>query len=588
VDFHVMTRLATVCALLLGGAARADLFSPGELTKPHATLEGLSQCTKCHPAGGQLSQEMCLNCHTELQPRLNKGLGLHGHIASDKRNCETCHHEHRGLDFKLIDWGQGGLKGFKHERSGWPLKGKHADVKCADCHEKRLILWPTALKLLATRPETYLGVGTACSDCHFDEHRGQQKEDCEYCHNEKAWKPTPGFNHDDTEYPLKGKHIKVKCTACHDTEKDGEAHGFPEPKGETFLRFAPVAHKSCLDCHKDVHEGRFGLRCASCHTVDGWHIIRNASQERQFHEKTRFPLKGAHLDVECRSCHGPFPGQNAKFKNLAFKLCGDCHPDGHEGQLTVNGKTPDCETCHTEASFQPPKYALAEHGKTRYPLEGAHQVVPCASCHPQTPALKTKVPKPVLVDLHRRKRAELFSMAQFDYSKPLERCETCHEDAHDGQFKDRRCDACHVLASFTKKVKFDHQKDSKYPLTGAHVKVDCDKCHFAATKKDVVRYRPIEAKCQSCHSDPHVAQFAGKTCEGCHVDDSWKKLLFKHEPPFTFFLLDGQHAKAKCEACHRVIAFGGQAKAVQYKPLPSTCEGCHSDFHQGAFKGFEP
>lgn len=453
-------------------------------------------------------------------------------------------------------------------------------------------MWPTALKLLEHRPHTRLGLGSSCPDCHFDEHRGQQKEDCEYCHYEKDWKPAPGFNHDDTDYALKGKHTKVKCTGCHETEKDGEAHGFPAPKNETFLRFAPVEHRTCHDCHKDPHEGRFGLRCQSCHTVDGWHVLRNATKEREFHEKTKFPLKGAHLDVDCVSCHGPFPGVKAKFKGLPFDTCGACHVDAHEGQLAVGGKkAPDCNTCHTEQGFVPAKYGLPEHAKTKYPLEGAHQVVPCASCHPSTPALKARVPKPVLADLHKKKRPELFSLALFEFSKPTERCESCHDDEHDGQFKTAagpaHCDSCHEVSSF-KKVRFDHQKDSQFPLEGAHLEAKCEKCHFAPSATATVVYKPLEKDCRACHADPHARQFAKTPCETCHGVVKWSQLRFKHAPPFTEFILDGQHEKAKCEACHKKVQVGPKVMAVQYRPLPQACEGCHSDFHKGAFKGFEP
>lgn len=592
-----MKRLLVLAVWGAAFAAHADLFSPGELSKAHTTLEGLSQCTKCHPAGGQLSQATCLSCHEELQPRLGKGLGLHGRVSDEKRNCELCHHEHQGVNANLIDWGPAGEKGFNHLRTGWALKGKHADEKCGSCHEKRRIVWPPALKLMEKRPATRLGVGTNCTDCHFDEHRGQQQEDCEFCHNEKDWKSAPGFNHADTEYPLKGKHKQVKCTACHPADKDTDPHGFPAPKSETFMRFAPIEHRACLDCHKDVHEGRFGLRCQSCHTVEGWHILRNATTERQFHEKTKFPLKGAHLDVDCVSCHGPFPGQKPKFKGLKHETCQDCHADAHMGQLVVNGKQPDCVACHTEQGFMPPKYGVLEHGKTRYPLEGAHQVVPCATCHEPTPALRAKIPKAVLVDLKKKKHQELFSNALFDFSKPLERCDSCHTDVHERQFKDLKCDTCHGLTSFTK-VRFDHQKDSRYPLEGAHLKVACEKCHFASGPNEPVRYKPLELTCRGCHLDVHAGQFTlsgveGRVqpakCETCHLLESWKKQLrFVHRPPFTDFVLDGQHEKAKCESCHRKVTVARGVTANQYKGLPLTCEGCHSDFHQGAFKGFEP
>jgi hypothetical protein len=29
-------------------------------------------------------------------------------------------------------------------------------------------------------------------------------------------------------------------------------------------------------------------------------------------------------------------------------------------------------------------------------------------------------------------------------------------------------------------------------------------------------------------------------------------------------------------------------RVVRYKPLPSRCQGCHADFHQGAFRGYVP
>ncbi len=578
-------------ALLFAPTARADLFSPGELARPHAALEGLSQCTQCHPAGGQLSQATCLSCHHELQPRLSRGQGLHGRISEEKRACETCHHEHQGEDAALIDWGAGGEKSFNHLRTGWGLKGAHGVQKCTSCHEKRRITWPTALKLLEKRPASRLGVGNACTDCHFDEHRGQQEQDCEFCHTESAWQPQPGFKHDDTEYPLRGKHTKVKCKGCHVLDKDAEPHGFPAPKAETFLRFSPVEHRTCLDCHKDAHEGRFGQRCQSCHSVDGWHILRNVTTERQFHDKTKFPLKGAHLTVDCVTCHGPFPGQKAKFKGLPFETCGGCHADAHEGQLVVNGKSPDCAACHTEQGFLPAKYGLLEHVKTLYPLEGAHQVVPCAACHEPTPSLRAKIPKAVLASLKKRKQQELFSTALFNFTRPLERCESCHADVHDAQFRNVKCDTCHQVSSFTG-LRFDHDQDSRFPLEGPHRQVKCQKCHFAENPGAPVRYKPLETSCRGCHLDVHAGQFSKPgepaKCERCHELKGWKVLRFVHQPPFTPFVLDGQHRQAKCEACHRKVPVTRGVTAAQYKGLPLTCEGCHSDFHQGAFKGFEP
>jgi hypothetical protein len=99
---------AAVWALVARGAAeaRADLFSPGPLAKPHSSLEGLSQCSMCHASGGDEDhfQEKCLACHTELAPRVAKGLGFHGRLSEEKRDCKNCHHDHQGVDFKMVEW----------------------------------------------------------------------------------------------------------------------------------------------------------------------------------------------------------------------------------------------------------------------------------------------------------------------------------------------------------------------------------------------------------------------------------------------------------------------------------------------------
>ena len=146
-------------------------------------------------------------------------------------------------------------------------------------------------------------------------------------------------------------------------------------------------------------------------------------------------------------------------------------------------------------------------------------------------------------------------------------------------------------ALYERHLTFDHDKSSRFPLEGAHEKVACSKCHPAPPGQPV-KYKPLEQACRSCHSDVHAGQFSRNgpvACERCHRSDEFKpKTTFEHLPPFTDFLLDGQHAKAKCSACHRSVKFSSTVETVQYRPLPKTCEGCHSDFHDGAFQGFEP
>ncbi len=586
-------------ALVASFCAHAGGFSPGDLAKPHAQLEGLSNCTACHPAGQQLSQESCLACHTELKPEIARGQGFHGKISQADRNCEKCHHEHQGLDLQLINWGSGGKKGFNHARSGWPLTGAHSPLKCETCHEKRRISAAPIVAFLDKHPgqETFLGLPTPCVLCHFDEHRDQVGQACESCHNTKAFKPAPGFNHDKTEYPLTGKHAVVQCEKCHAKVKDDTTSkgAFPPPVSETFLKYSPLAFKGCTDCHKDPHEGKFGPRCSSCHSTQGWRTIRNASQERAFHDKTRFPLKGEHVDVDCKACHGPFPGQPAKFKGLAHELCSDCHADAHEGQLakaSPKAKGPDCTLCHGVEGFSPVHFTLEQHQKTRYPLEGAHAFVGCLQCHPKQNDLVDRIPTAVKVEWKRKNRPELFSLAALDFKGALDRCDSCHGDPHQGQLKDKPCAKCHQPASFSK-VTFNHDVDTKYPLKDKHAAVACDACHAPAVKGGPIKYKGLPTACASCHADAHVGQLAPSPgavteCERCHDTKGFTQTRFVHQPPFTDYLLEGQHAQVKCESCHKKVEIKPGVVAERFKPLSRECEGCHSDFHQGAFKGFEP
>ncbi len=596
--------LAALGGLLLASSARADLFSPGPLAKPHADLEGLRNCTKCHVEGSTLSQEKCLSCHVELRPRVARHEGFHGRMADDKRDCQNCHQEHQGADFDLVQWTPS-KKGFPHGETGWPLRGKHAKLDCESCHERRRIEAKDILAWLDEHPaqkQTYLGLSAACTACHFDEHRGQLGAKCQSCHVEKAWKPAPGFDHGTTDYPLTGKHAQVACAKCHETKSDGATPKgvFPAPVSMRFEQFGSVPHESCLDCHQDPHQGRFGDRCDKCHTTAGWLIVRNAEAQTSFHDKTRFPLRGMHREVGCRQCHGPFPGKRARFKGLAFQQCTNCHFDAHEGQLADprTHKTA-CEQCHTVDGFTPARFTLADHQKTRYPLQGAHQATACNACHASKPELAARIPAATerLVRLEQRK--PLFSFASFTTAKPLDRCDACHQDPHAGQFKasggleGKACSQCHQLTAFTDLL-FDHSRDSRFPLQGAHAKASCSQCHVPKKIKRVtaVRYRPLAMACASCHADPHGGQFRGadgspEDCATCHDTTAFKPARkFVHGPPFTAFVLDGKHKDVGCGKCHQAVAVGAGRAVRRYLGLPATCAGCHEDVHHGEFKEF--
>ncbi len=593
-------RTATLVASLLGALAPAalavDVFSPGELSKPHASLEGMKNCTRCHPQGRQLAQEACLACHEELRGSLAAGRGLHGRLRAAERDCWTCHHEHQGRDYAMVDWGPGGRARFDHARTGTPLRGKHAPVECQKCHDRSLVADPGVRAWLDKQPGrvTYLGAPAACSACHADEHRGQLGRECGKCHDEKGWKPAPGFDHARTAYPLQGRHARVACDKCHPRVEDGAGPGPGAPRHKEFLRYRPVVHAACADCHqKDPHQGKFGSACQRCHTPADWKaLVARSGEDRAFHQKTRYPLEGRHAEVECRACHGPFGAEAPLWKGLSFAACSDCHADAHGGQMRRSGPEGGrCDRCHTVAGFQPVSYGAAEHARSRYPLEGAHRTVACSACHQSDPRVGERFSAQARAELKRRGRPVKLSLAVYDVAGDLSRCETCHADPHRPEFAKRGgaagCAGCHEVASFAR-ARFDH-RDTKFPLEGRHLSAACAACHPRG-RDGPPRYAGVETACAACHADPHGAQFAASSrertdCARCHGAEDWKASRFRHEPPFTEYLLTGRHAKVKCEACHAEVKVDG-VKVRRWRGLPRSCAGCHADFHKGALKGF--
>jgi hypothetical protein len=600
----VSLAVALAGALAAGRAQAADIFSPGELSKAHQSLEGLESCTKCHVAGQQLAPARCLECHVELRTRVQEKRGFHGRLPATERECQTCHHEHQGRDVVLVDWGPGGQKGFDHTRTGFELKGKHRTLDCARCHDPRRITDPVVLTTLQKQPDrkTFLGQPKTCEACHFDEHRGQLGADCQRCHTEDAWKPARGFDHARTAYPLTGRHVRVDCAKCH-LPQEQAAEGVPSTvtppvNPARYLKYKGVTFQQCTDCHKDPHQDRFGPECSKCHTTDDWKRVKGQMGQRAFHDKTRFPLKGAHAAASCAACHGPFAGEPAKYRGLAFARCTDCHADAHLGQMKAlaragGGEGRTCDRCHSEESFVPARFELEDHDQTTFKLVGAHRTVACALCHVKDPKLAARVPVVVKADLERQKRPLRVSLARFEPANPND-CRACHRDPHAGQF-DRRvqaegCTACHVTSTF-KEVHFDHAKDSLFALTGKHTEVACASCH-RPDAGGVVRYRPLNFACAGCHTDPHVGQFAsrgqGTDCSRCHDTRGFKDLTkFVHGPPFTRFTLTGKHQKLDCQKCHPVVQVAGMP-VRKYRPLATHCQGCHEDFHKGAFRGFVP
>ena len=505
-------------------------ISPGKLSSAHSKLEGISNCTKCHVLRSKVENKKCLDCHKEIKSLIQKKLGFHSSADVNGKDCIKCHGEHFGRDFNLLNFKP---DDFDHNRkTTFQLTGKHAELKCNKCHQKKFI---NSVEL-KKNSKTYLGLSTNCTSCHKDYHQGTlKKQKCTACHNTVTWKSPVFFNHDKTKFKLDGAHQEVKCEKCHKKLK---------LNGKDFQKFADIKFAKCTNCHTDLHKGKFGNDCLKCHTKLSFSKVKNLKNFDHF--KTSFPLEGKHGKVACSKCH-----INGFKKKLKFRFCDDCHEDKHSGQLIQkNGKIENCSSCHNVYGFVPSTFSVEDHQKTNFSLAGSHLAIPCSACH-----LKDD---------------------KTDFKFKNYNCETCHENIHGKEIEkfslnNNRCITCHVVTGWDS-IKFDHNK-TNFSLLGKHKNVKCSKCHFEKNKSKI--FIKISAECSKCHEDFHNGQFKrdfANRCSTCHGFENWKPTKFDHNK--TRFKLAGAHAKVECSQCHTHTIIKGK-KQIQFKFEDISCESCH-------------
>lgn len=516
-------------------------LSPGDLTRYHADLEGLLNCTKCHDLGEGISETKCLDCHAELKQRIDRNKGYHSSSEVKPKSCVECHNDHHGRNFEIIRFDE---ETFDHELTGYKLEDAHFETKCTDCHKDEFI----DNQEIRDKEYTFLGLNTECLTCHDDTHQGTLKNDCASCHDFKAFEPASLFDHAKSEFPLKGKHLDVDCIECHPIS---------QKNGQEFQEFAGIDFTNCTSCHEDHHQGEFGQNCTECHTEESWHIFKGMGNFD--HNKTHFPLTGKHRTTKCLDCHTNGTNNKYPFKEFAnWKSfdCVKCHEDVHESKLGT-----DCAACHSTRSFTSlNKENDFDHAQTDYPLQGKHSEVDCKECHVSNSKIEP---------------------LEFD------RCAYCHEDFHQGQFTNDQgvtpdCAQCHVVQDFAESnfTIEDHSKTA-FVLEGAHIATPCFACHL---KNDRWEFREIGQRCNDCHEDVHDGVldpkfYPDQDCQKCHTTEAWPDIDFDHNQ--TNFALEGKHLETTCNDCH--LDHGIDKKHQLFSGLTSVCMQCHDDIHQGQF-----
>lgn len=279
----------------------------------------------------------------------------------------------------------------------------------------------------------------------------------------------------------------------------------------------------CTRCH-DVGQGAPRFKCLHCH-LEIWQSI---AQQRGLHATVVAKERG---DQDCVRCHSDHNGEG--FNLIRWE----------------------------------PTMEEFDHSKTGYVLEGRHAGLACSRCH-----------KPENIPAAERRTIILKDLSRTFLGVSRD-CLACHADEHRGQLG-ADCARCHAFTGWKSDLRFKHA-DTRYPLSGGHEKVACEKCHGKVEDpKPYVKYVGLAFEaCTSCHTDPHRGTFRA-TCETCHSTSSWKQIRMtaKFDHSKTKYPLLGKHLLVTCGKCHRGADF---KKPVAHQ----RCVDCHKpDFHRGQFQ----
>ena len=401
-----------------------------------------------------------------------------------------------------------------HDKTNFPLVGKHRTVPCSECHLKGVMQ----------------GTPTECEACHWyrkqdDRYKLQLGLQCDQCHTPFDWKrikPNTWDHQQVTGFRLEGIHKTLDCFQCHK---------------ETIFSPQPG---DCYDCHREDYReasepnhaaNGFPSDCKACHhsmlTWEGAHYDHSA-----------FPLKGNHKTADCASCH-----QSGVYQGLPSQ-CVDCHIKDYNATSNPNhrqaGYSTDCERCHGSDALT---WTGAKVDHSVFPLRGKHLTADCGDCH-----------------------------VNGQYTGILQECSGCHMSDYNATTNPNHkkagystdCESCHGNnADAWTGVKVNH---SAFPLRGKHLTADCGDCHING------QYAGTPQECSGCHladynatTNPNHQQAGYSTdCESCHGSsaDTWTGANSDH----SVFPLLGKHQTADCGDCH---------KNGQYTGTPQACSGCH-------------
>jgi hypothetical protein len=451
------------------------------LIGPHITAD----CKACHTNLGtsipsssllrfdQLGVE-CYDCHKANYSATTAP----NHAQSNySTNCTDCH------NINSFSWSGAGIN-----HNFFPLEGGHDISDCNKCHTSG----------------TFSKIPSECVSCHQSDYNGTNNPNhttlnfstvCNECHSlNPGWKPAEYRNHDATSFPIySGTHNGEwnSCSDCH-----------TNPSNYAIYTCTSTCHPQTE--MNDSHSGVSGYEyisesCFACHP--------SGSAEGAFdHNKSAFPLTGAHTTTDCASCHtSGYAGTS--------NVCASCHTTNYNQTTNPNHTTTnisnDCAACHTtNPGWNPATFATHNN---YYVLEGAHAPIAneCATCH------------------------------NGNYNNTPNTCAGCHMSDYNkttdpnhavAQFP-TACETCHTQTAWTPST-FNH--DGLYfPIySGKHRNQwnTCAECHTNPSNFTVFTCTTSchpQSTTNSNHQEVSGYSYNSNACYSCHPNGSSNKKAYK-------------------------------------------------------------
>ncbi len=192
------------------------------LTGAHAR----ARCTDCHRETMVADARVKADSSVNLS-RTYLGLGttcvschLDEHRGRLSRECANCHNDSAWKPVPKFD----------HDKTRFPLTGRHATVRCEQCHAQRhdVASGPGGARdtsFVDFHAKVMVGNGRripvpagappgSCAACHTSPHNQAGMTRCESCHNVEGWFSLPDsirrFDHAPTGFALRGAHATTR------------------------------------------------------------------------------------------------------------------------------------------------------------------------------------------------------------------------------------------------------------------------------------------------------------------------------------------------------------------------------------------